>query len=107
MHACIHTYITLHYITLHYITLHYITLHYITLHYITLHYIHTYITYICIYIYMHIIYISDWIPNKLGIVLQFACCQEAGKVIYINGHRVGDDWMIWGIHNLGNLHLLL
>ena len=56
---------------------------------------------------MHIIYISDWIPNKLGIVLQFACCQEAGKVIYINGHRVGDDWMIWGIHNLGNLHLLL
>jgi hypothetical protein len=63
MHACIHTYMTLHtlryihtystyityityiqtYITLHYTTLHYITLHYNTLHYTTLHYIHTYI----------------------------------------------------------------
>ena len=51
MHACIHTYITLHYFTLHYITLHYIALHYITLYFMSLRYITLH--YIYIYMYIH------------------------------------------------------
>ena len=50
MHACIHTYITLHYITLHYITLH---------TYIHNMYIYIYIhTYVYIYTYVHTYFIE-------------------------------------------------